>query len=77
MIQMLVDKGADVHVRMSNGDSVLHVAIHHYTRSRNLLEIVKILVDSGCDPAVCNSDGRTPLHIAAIKGNVSLVKYLL
>ncbi|KIJ15245.1 hypothetical protein PAXINDRAFT_12156 [Paxillus involutus ATCC 200175] len=37
MMQMLIDKGADVHVCMSNGDSALHIAIRsHIARERDI-----------------------------------------
>jgi ankyrin repeat protein len=81
MMHMLVDKGADVHVQTSDGDSVLHVVIDRdltgMSGVESLLETVKVLVDSGCNPAVCNSAGKTPLHVAATKGHVSVVRYML
>ncbi|KIJ15248.1 hypothetical protein PAXINDRAFT_99709 [Paxillus involutus ATCC 200175] len=91
MMQMLIDKGADVDVRTFNGDSVLHLAIKchidrpshqaHHARITHLnaefVETVKILIDSGYNPAVCNSYGQTPLHVAVIDAHVSVVKSLL
>ncbi|KAF8838331.1 ankyrin [Paxillus ammoniavirescens] len=76
--QMLIDKGANVYTRTSNGDSVLHVTVNHlYHDEDQCLQTVKILIDAGCDPSMCNFGGETPLHIAANTGYVSVVEYLL
>ncbi|KIJ18462.1 hypothetical protein PAXINDRAFT_51773, partial [Paxillus involutus ATCC 200175] len=76
MVQMLIDKGADIHACMSNGDSVLHTVME-YSHNNSSLEIVKVLIGAGCDPLICNSSGRTPLHIAVFKGYVSTMLKLL
>ncbi|KAF9225617.1 ankyrin [Gyrodon lividus] len=76
MMRLLIDNGADVHVLMSDGDSVLHAAmISHY--EPECLETVKMLIDAGCDPCTYNSKGETPLHVATIMQHVAIVEYLI
>ncbi|KIJ06390.1 hypothetical protein PAXINDRAFT_20419 [Paxillus involutus ATCC 200175] len=76
MFKLLIDKGANIHARMSNGDSVLHVIMKH-SPNNSSLEIAKMLIKAGCDPLMCNSSGKTPLHIAASRGHLSIVEDML
>lgn len=55
LLQLFVDKGADIHDRSPSGDSLLHIT----TSNRVWL---RILLDAGLDVNVANSDGCTALH---------------
>ncbi|KIK97499.1 hypothetical protein PAXRUDRAFT_136196 [Paxillus rubicundulus Ve08.2h10] len=74
MTQILIDKGASIHTRTSNGDGVLHVTANHHDEC---LQTMRTLIDAGCDPSMCNLGGETPLYIAANMGHVAVVEYLL
>ncbi|KIJ12302.1 hypothetical protein PAXINDRAFT_14917 [Paxillus involutus ATCC 200175] len=76
MTSMLIDKGAGVHILNHNGDSLLHVIMHHLDGD-NYLQVAKRLIDAGCNPSLCNSQGSTPLHIAVTGGHISIVESLL
>jgi ankyrin repeat protein len=58
MLELLLDKGADVSINSDLGCRPLHIAAWC-----NRIEIAKILLEHGADPSLpCN--GRTPLEIA-------------
>ena len=88
-IRFLVDNGADVLVRTSSGDSVLHAMLWgpdencHWMigdadgDEDDILEATKLLVVHGCDHNGSDSRGNTPLHIAVKRGYVSVARYLL
>ena len=77
MIRFLVENGADVLARNSDGNSVLHVALQCFDDEIVAFETVKLLVDYGCDPLEADSRGNTPLHIAVERGYISVARYLL
>ena len=86
MIQLLVDNGADVLARTSDGDSLLHVILWGADNLRymvddadedDILEAVKLVVHRGCDPLEADSRGKTPLHIAVKQGYISVARYLV
>ena len=89
VIQFLIDNGADVLVRTSYGDSVLHAILwapdrsHHWhfvvddADEDDILEAAKLVIRHGCDPLEADSHGDTPLHIAIQRCYVSVARYLL
>ena len=78
MTHFLISQGADVLVRGSNGDSVLHAAIISFAHGDpEALDVITSLVAHGCDPAISNTHGVTPLHLAVKKGDSMLVRHLL
>jgi ankyrin repeat protein len=60
MIKLLVQGGADVDARNSNGMAALHLAA-----SKSRLDVVTALIELGADVHVQNHHGETPLHSAA------------
>ena len=76
MARLLVDNGADIHVRTEAGDSLLHVALQSFYEE-DALGITKLLVGYGCDPFEANSSGKSSLHIAIEQAHISVARYLL
>lgn len=78
MIHFLIDHGADVLARESNGDSVLHRAITAFpSGDPEALEVITSLVTRGCNPATPNTQGVTPLHVAVMQGDPRIIKHLV
>lgn len=78
MVHFLIRQGANVLIKESNGDSVIHKAIMaFYCDDSELLEVITLLVSCGCDPAIANACGVTPLHVAVEKGDSTVVDHLL
>jgi len=78
MIHFLIDQGANVLAKESNGDSVLHHAIMTSpSDDPEVLEVITTLVACGCDLATPNTQGFTPLHIAVKQGSARIVKHLI
>ncbi|KAG9316016.1 hypothetical protein JVU11DRAFT_3677 [Chiua virens] len=76
MIQVLVEKGANVDSPTSNGDRAVHLAISGYNESQ-CLQLLKIFAEVGCNLTAANSKGRTPLDCAIREGYTSVVEWLL
>lgn len=55
LLELFVDKGADIHDRSPSGNSLLHLTTNNPVWLR-------ILLDAGVDVNVVNSDGYTALH---------------
>ena len=61
VIKKLLDSGADVNVRDTDGISPLHLAASNNENP----EIIKALIEAGADANARNVNGFTPLHFAA------------
>ena len=62
-IQILVDYGADIHMRSRNGETPLHRAVGRSSNS-NYQEIINALIELGADVDAETHLGHTPLHYA-------------
>ncbi|KAI9573047.1 ankyrin repeat-containing domain protein [Boletus coccyginus] len=76
MVPWLIHKGADLHARGQDEDTLLHCAI------RTLEEVqchmtVQALVGAGCHSSASNHTGQVPIDIAVSRGFFSVVEYLL
>ena len=71
-VALLIDKGADVNVRDSNGYAPLHTA----ARNRNS-PIVELLAKNKADTNARDGDGFTPLDYAIGRNHVPTVEMLL
>ncbi|TVY20585.1 Ankyrin-2 [Lachnellula arida] len=58
LLQMLNDKGGELHQRADDGRTGLHFIPEHVDQA-----IVQMLIDIGLSPAMLDYDGKTPLHI--------------
>nr|XP_018910579.1 PREDICTED: uncharacterized protein LOC109039535 [Bemisia tabaci] len=72
IIDLLIEKGANIHARTSGGLTVLHLAaLLGFVREVNLF------LQAGCDVNVKSHRKNTPLHFAANAGHVKVVETLL
>ena len=86
-IKHLVQTGADVNARDSNGETVFHSStkicckirgnesVLHYAVQFGSLKIVKYLVEHGADVNSKNKWDKSVLHHAAQYGSLEMVKY--
>ncbi|XP_033757415.1 uncharacterized protein LOC117339813, partial [Pecten maximus] len=72
LCRFLINNGADVRGRDIECRTALHRAVQH-----NRLDVVKLLIERGCDCSLQNSTGDNPFRLAALKGNHSIVEYLV
>ena len=63
-IAVLLDAGADIHVRDQFGATLLHAAAVH-----GQPEYIAALIDAGLDVNARDESGRTPLHVAVSVNN--------
>ncbi len=74
MIQILIDKGANVNAKLSDLDTPLHLACEIQTGSRKAVET---LMDKGADANLRGHGDDTPLHRTIIKGNTEAALALI
>ena len=72
VVQLLLERGADVDLVDDHGQTPLMVASRD-----NRTEIVKVLLESSADATIARKDGLTPLHAATSQGNVMLIELLV
>lgn len=60
LINLLLDKGADINARAKDGSSPLHLAV-----KRSHPAAVKLLFARGANPSAKDQEGNSPVHIAA------------
>ncbi len=74
IVELLLEKGANVNAVGQGGSTVLH----HAVSAKNCqVEIVKTLIEKGGDVNVADEGGYTPLHCAAFNGHKEIVEFLL
>ena len=72
LVQILLDKGADVNAQNNSKQTPLHIACKCES-----IELVQILLNKGADVNVQNNSKQTPLHIACESDSIELVHILL
>ncbi|KAF6844647.1 ankyrin repeat domain-containing protein 52 [Colletotrichum musicola] len=70
--RILLEKGADITVANTNGETPLNAASWN-----GHFEVVKILLENGANVSVADTDGWTPLNAASSNGHLDVVKILL
>lgn len=73
-LQILVANGADMFVRSSTGETVLHMAVKKYHMP---LEKVEFLMERGVNVNLLDFSGTSPLHYAALETSYETVKFLV
>ena len=71
-VRLLVERGADIHVKDDIGGTPLH-----YAAGWNALQVVRYLVERGVDIHANNDRGWTPLHHAADENALEVVRFLV
>jgi ankyrin repeat protein len=83
-IKTLVGAGVDVDAKISNGMTVLHLALFPTTiweqrrgvRQR-MRDIIRILLDAGASPLECATDGRTAVMMLFMTNPKDEAKYII
>jgi hypothetical protein len=68
----LIDYGANVHVRDTRGNSLVHSAVEHGN-----VELVQYLLVQGVDPEQVNRQGDSAVHVAARLANLQCMQVLV
>ncbi|XP_065928598.1 serine/threonine-protein phosphatase 6 regulatory ankyrin repeat subunit C-like [Magallana gigas] len=71
-VQLLLENGADINLRINEGFTPLYVACHH-----GHISTVKLLIENGADINLCNEQGLSPLHNVCNHGRESILQYLI
>jgi ankyrin repeat protein len=72
IVKLLIDKGADVNAKSSNGWTALMLA-----SETGYIDIAKLLIDKGADVNAKSSNGWTALMLASKAGHIDIVKLLI
>ena len=72
VVNLLIEKGADIHVKDNGGFTPLHDASRHGNT-----EAVNLLIEKGADIHGKGYDGTTPLHYASGEGYTEVVNLLI
>ena len=72
MVEMILDRGFDVHDKDNYGNTILH-----YASLRDHINIIEMLLERGVDINSKDNDSRTALHCAAHFGRMNAVELLL
>ena len=68
----VIDHGADIHSKVSSGETPLHWAVMH-----NNMEICKELINRGANVNEIDRHSNTPLHFATSKHNIEIMQLLI
>ncbi len=72
LVQLLLNKGADLSIADENGFTALHWAVMQGHKS-----MTQLLLDRGADVSVADAKGQTALHMAVLHDNENAVRLLL
>jgi ankyrin repeat protein len=71
-LQLLTDKGGDIHAINNTGTTSIHLASEN-----GHIECVQLLIDKGGDIHTIDKDGSTAIHLASQKGHIECLQLLL
>ncbi|XP_062700825.1 uncharacterized protein LOC115267412 [Aedes albopictus] len=72
LVQLLIDKGANLHIRNTEGWSVLHYAVQH-----NQIAISSFLIDKDIDVNSISNNKWNALHISCNNGDADMTQMLI
>jgi ankyrin repeat protein len=72
LVQLLLNRGADIKTEDSNGITALHIAA-----KEGNMAVMQLLLNHGADTEAKTNTGRTALHYATDNGNKAVVQLLL
>jgi len=72
IVDLLLEKGAEVNIRNEGGETPLHYAARH-----GHVGVMKLLLDYDADPAQKGTGCGTPMQWAAANGQIQAIKTLL
>lgn len=79
MVNLLLDRGANIEARDKNGYTALMRAVTQYdlaSRSNGHYETAKLLLDRGADPSASNNSGETALMLAKYNSSPQIIGLL-
>jgi len=71
MVQLLLNKNANINATNKDGDTPLHIAVENEN-----LDMIPLLLEKGANVNAENKDGYTPLHIADEDENLDMIQLL-
>lgn len=85
LVRLLLEYGADPHIKSSDNETTLAAAaglgwVHGFHKDRareDRLEIIKILVEMGADVNWQDNYGISPLMVAGNLGDIPIIQYLI
>ena len=72
IVQMLLDRGANINVQSLKSKTALHIAVED-----NRMDIIDILLNHGANVKISDISDVTPLHTAVKNDSVEIIKLLL
>ena len=72
IVELLIDKGADINTKNNNGSTPLHLAARFGQK-----DVVELLLTKGADFKVQNNDSRTAIRLAKENGHPEVFELLL
>jgi ankyrin repeat protein len=76
MIRYLIHNGADINMKNSHGQTVLHIAVSSLLPYQKP-DMIRLLIANGAEIDIQDNYGQTPIHIASGKGRKDIVQLFI
>ena len=79
MAQLLLERGANVHLRDKNGQTPLHCILNQASDEflDPFFEVIRLLLEHNVDVDAQDNNHSTPLHLASCSGSIKAIQLLL